>query len=252
MHDHLEMLSAWCGSAGGGGGLLLAMLTAGLVGSVVHCAPMCGPFVLAQVSDRLARVPAARLCERQRVAAGMLLPYHAGRLTTYAALGAAAAGSGEAIARLPMMGWLPGALLLTGAALFIAQAVRRLAPRWHPFAGLAPRGGAAGPAAGAIASLVRRIDRTRPVGGFYLGVVLGFLPCGFLYAALAVASAAGGPARGALAMAAFGLGTVPGLAVIGIAGHAAGRSWARLVAAAGPPLLLFNATVLLALAWQRF
>ena len=41
-------------------------------------------------------------------------------------------------------------------------------------------------------------------------------PCGFLYAALAAAAAAGNPALGALRMLAFGLGTTPALVAVGI------------------------------------
>jgi len=61
-------------------------------GSVMYCARICGPLVLGQVSDGLARVPAALLCERQRPGRALLVPYYAGRLTTYAVLAAPAAG----------------------------------------------------------------------------------------------------------------------------------------------------------------
>jgi sulfite exporter TauE/SafE len=52
-------------------------------------------------------------------------------------------------------------------------------------------------------------------------------------------------------MLAFGLGTVPSLMVVGIAGHAAGRTWQRGVAVVGPILMALNAMLLLAVAWQR-
>ena len=48
------------------------------------------------------------------------------------------------------------------------------------------------------------------------GVVNGLLPCGLVYAALAVPVAVGHPAWGALAMVAFGIGTVPTLSVIAL------------------------------------
>jgi len=48
------------------------------------------------------------------------------------------------------------------------------------------------------------------------GVVNGLLPCGLVYAALAVSVAVGHPAWGALAMVAFGFGTVPTLSVIAL------------------------------------
>jgi uncharacterized protein len=56
---------------------------------------------------------------------------------------------------------------------------------------------------------------------------------------------------GAAAMVAFGLGTVPVLMVIGVAGHAVGRRWNRSVTVAAPVLMVLNAALLLVLAWQR-
>jgi sulfite exporter TauE/SafE len=47
------------------------------------------------------------------------------------------------------------------------------------------------------------------------GAVWGWLPCGLVYGALALAAASGDPLRGALGMAAFGLGTLPWLLAAG-------------------------------------
>ena len=48
-------------------------------------------------------------------------------------------------------------------------------------------------------------------------------------------------------MLAFGLGTVPGLVVVGIAGHAAGRTFSRGVGFAAPLIMLGNAVLLAAM-----
>ena len=53
-------------------------------------------------------------------------------------------------------------------------------------------------------------------------------------------------------MLAFGLGTVPALVAVGIAGQAAGRRWQRGVAAAAPAVMLLNAALLAALALRGF
>lgn len=226
------MLASLCGTVPWSGGLLFGLFLAGVAGSTMHCVPMCGGFVLSQVADRMARLPAARLCEWRRVGRGALLPYHLGRLTTYAALGAF---GGALSGHLPWFSLTSAALLLLGAALFLAHAARIL-----PGLDRAP------------VQWTRAVSRLaqRSGGGYPLGVVLGFLPCGFLYAALAGAAAAGNPFIGALAMLAFGLGTAPALVVVGIAGHAAGQRWRRGVAAAAPLALLFNAALLTALAVQ--
>ena len=53
-------------------------------------------------------------------------------------------------------------------------------------------------------------------------------------------------------MLAFGLGTVPALVAVGIAGQAAGRHWQRGVTAAAPAVMLLNAALLTALALRGF
>ena len=53
--------------------------------------------------------------------------------------------------------------------------------------------------------------------GFAAGLAWGWLPCGLVYGALLAAVFAGGAAQGALAMAAFGAGTLPWLLAAGVA-----------------------------------
>ncbi len=239
---------ALCTPAAARGGLLLGLLVAGAAGGTMHCGPMCGGFVLGQVADRMARLPAAALCERRRIGAALLLPYHLGRLTTYAALGAAVAATTSVLGRAPWFGGLSAALLGLAALLFLTEALRRLTP------GLARALPAPGPAPAVwrrgLARLTARIDRSRAGGGYLLGVALGFLPCGFLYSALTAAAASGSPLLGAAAMACFALGTVPALVLVGLAGQAAGRRFQHGVVAFAPVVLGGNAALLLVLAWH--
>src|SRR6201987_3183637 len=92
-------------------GLLLGLFAAGAAGSVIHCGPMCGVFVLGQMSERMARLPPEGLCERQRFGNGLLLPYHLGRLSTYAGLGALAAASAATLGQFAWFGRLSAGLL---------------------------------------------------------------------------------------------------------------------------------------------
>jgi len=231
------MFEALCGVGPLSAGLILGLFLAGLAGSPMHCGPMCGGFVLGQVADRVARLPVARLSECRRLQAGALLPYHLGRLTTYAGLGALAASGGAVLARLPWLGFVPAALLLLAAALFVTQALRRLLPaatRHLPMLDAAP------PAWGRfVARGARRVG-----SGYPLGVALGFLPCGFLYGALAAAASTGDPWLGAAGMLAFGCGTVPALVAVGVAGQVARRRWQRGVTVAAPAVMLLNAALL--------
>jgi sulfite exporter TauE/SafE len=55
-----------------------------------------------------------------------------------------------------------------------------------------------------------------PAQALPLGLLWGWLPCGLVYSALTTALATGSAIRGALAMLAFGLGTLPNLLLAGL------------------------------------
>jgi hypothetical protein len=221
-------------------GVALTLLAAGLVGGFAHCGPMCGPFVLMQLGDRAGDTLVLR-----RAVPGLLPSYHLGRIATYVLLGAVAGGIGAAFTGIAAFHWTLSAILGLAAFSFLTQALKgatRIAPGFL--------GAAIGVQLGGFIARAARPFLTRPgqgafaLRGFFLGIILGFLPCGFLYAAVATAAATGSAGAGAVAMAAFGLGTVPALAAVGIAGAGLARRWQRLAAAALPPIFLLNAITL--------
>ena len=220
-------------------GLPAALLLAGLAGSLVHCVGMCGPFVLGQVMAS-AESPGERpYGEWQRLTGALLVPYHLGRFTTYTGLGAVAGGVTAVFASLEVFGWLSAILLIAAAGLLAAQAL-----------GMAIN--AASPATNLVARLAGPLSVSRtPVARYGLGVVLGFLPCGLLYGALAAAAGTGSVVSGAIAMACFALGTVPALIAVGWGGLIMRRQLRTVAKWISPPLLAGNALVMLALASQR-
>lgn len=230
------------------GGLLTSLFLAGLIGSASHCVGMCGPFVLAQTVARLEAVPVAQMREWHRLTGAALIPYHAGRMTTYVLLGALASAFLGQVQVFSGLHWLSAALLAIAAVLFAGYALQRLWPALLPRRARPPvvGDGKASPLLG------RRLNRlvqplfARPIGwrGYGLGVVLGFLPCGLLWAALAAASAAGDPLTGALAMAAFTAGTLPALLMVALAGHVAGDRFRSAAYRLAPILMLVNAAAL--------
>lgn len=228
----------------GGLALLAAMLLAGLVGGGTHCIGMCGPFVLAQTTARLESVPASQMSEFHRLSGAALIPYHLGRATTYIVLGALAGAAGQTVRSIPGLDWIAAGWLFLAAAIFLAYAIFG--------SGLFRGAGAKESRWGRLLGNLARPMFARPTGmrGYTLGMMLGFLPCGLLYAALAVAAGSGGPAGGAAAMAAFVLGTVPGLIATGFAGHLAAGRWRRLATVAAPILMSVNAVMLGLIAWR--
>jgi sulfite exporter TauE/SafE len=208
--------------------LILALFMAGLVGSAGHCAGMCGPFVLAQVGARGGM---------QRLAGAALLPYHLGRATTYIALGMLIAAPIGLLSRLDSLRWIPAAMLVAAAGLFLTQALQG----WNVIGTRAP----------AFLQHARGLF-ARPWGarGYALGVVLGFLPCGLLYSALGAAAATADPIGAGAGMLGFVLGTVPMLVAIGLLGQGATAHWRDLARKAMPAIAAVNAVVLLAMAWR--
>jgi hypothetical protein len=176
-----------------------AALLAGLIGSP-HCVGMCGSFALA-CGGRVSHTAA----------------WHAGKILTYASLGALAGLLGDVI---PGPSWVATAV---SAALVVWFAAG--------LAGLTPE-----PAL-RIPGLTRLATRAAARGDlgsrFLFGMANGLLPCGLVYAALGISVASGDVATGAAAMAAFGLGTVPALAAfaLGVRRLAAERPWTRRVLA---------------------
>jgi len=238
METVLHALAA-CRDLLGGGIVALpaSLFLFGVLASPLHCGGMCGPFVLGQVAaDARATAGAG---EWRRLAGAALLPYHAGRLVTYAGLGALAGALAQPLDRWAEGALASAALLFLGAILMLAQAL-----------GLALPGASAG--AGPLARLARPFATARTSGHrLALGLLLGFLPCGLVYAALAVAAGSGSATGGAVVMAAFGAGTVPALVAVGWGGALLGRRWrdgARRIAA---PLIAANALIVLALAAAR-
>ena len=129
-------------------------------------------------------------------AADAPVAYHLGRLTTYLTLGAAAGAVGAAVPGPP---WVSAAVSLIVLAVFCLH-LAGLTPPLHK-------------GSGRIVDLGRRLIRQPGAASRWaLGAVTALLPCGLLWAALAMAVGTGHPGRGLLAMAAFWLGTVPLLA----------------------------------------
>ena len=183
-----------------GAGLLM-----GLLGSL-HCLGMCGPLALA--------LPAAP-GSRARFVAGRIL-YNLGRTATYALLGVAFGLFGRVFA---LAGWQRGLSIAAGVLMLLAAIGYRTA------AGAAVAGGFARALGGLKRALSALLQRRTAGALLLIGLLNGLLPCGLVYAALAGAAATGGPLGGALFMAAFGLGTIPAMLAVSLAGRLITAPW---------------------------
>lgn len=193
--------------------VVLAGAAIGFLGSL-HCVGMCGGIAGAFSAAAPRRGGGSDAVLRS-------LAYNAGRIGSYATAGALAGGLGGALAGL---GGPNGTLALRGLAALLIIAAGLYVGGWSTFV---TRIEALGSALWRrLAPLTRRLG---PIGSvpaaFALGALWGWLPCGLVYSALAVAAASGSSGDGALVMAGFGAGTLPAMLTVGLA---AGRGSAFL------------------------
>ena len=140
------------------------------------------------------------------------LPYNAGRITTYAVLGAIFGGAGGAA--LAASDWLS-----VQRALYVAANVFLLV---LALAIVSDGKGMAWPQRVGAALFARMLPAVRPLlarddglSRYALGTIWGLVPCGLVYSVLPIALFAGGAVQGGTVMLAFGLGTLPNLLAAG-------------------------------------
>ena len=198
--------------------LAFSAFVIGLLGGV-HCAAMCGGIVGAlNLSVRRPMLAGAGGAAVHAPAIGAQLPIHlaysAGRIGSYGMAGALAGAVGGTASLLETV--LPVQIALA----FVANAVVVLLGLYLAGAGtLVGRLEALGGALWRqVAPLGRRfLPADTPAKALGAGAVWGWLPCGLVYSALALALVSGGPTQGATVMLAFGLGTAPNLLAAGLA-----------------------------------
>ena len=208
------------------------MFMLGLVSSL-HCVQMCGPIVLSYsvaVSELKKDASAVPVLMRNHLA------YNAGRILTYSALGAIAGVAGGTLGLLGRLAGFGHILAIVAGALMIVVGISML--------GVIPSD-LLGSSLFRIPSLfLRRIAKLLSAPGsgnrFLLGLALGFLPCGLIYAALLKAMATGSAFAGAATMLAFGFGTAGALLVLGMFSSAIRmriNRWGSQLAAASVTLM---------------
>ena len=183
--------------------LFAAMFVAGLA-SGVHCVAMCGGIAAAFDMKKVIPIKDEAVWPRR-------IAFNLGRISTYSVAGAMAGTFGAAAyasGALPAQQTLQVAssLMLVAVGIYLAGAGRVLSrlealglPLWRRLQPLA----------------ARLLPARTSLQSYGAGIVWGWLPCAMVYAALIAAAASGSAMRGALGMAAFGLGTLPFLLAAG-------------------------------------
>lgn len=195
-----------------GPSLLLWALGVGVLQGFVHCAGMCGPFVLAFSVSVAGTSPSPDVWH---IIWRAHIPHNAGRIAAFTVLGMVFGLLGSLVDVVSRPTGLTAAAAMACGGLMLVWAVDEWKSgragawieRWSllrvPFVGRRLR---------AV------MDRRTPVGAFAAGALLGLHPCGLLFAMLLGAAATGSWMMGGLTLLAFGVGTAPSLMTVALAG----------------------------------
>jgi sulfite exporter TauE/SafE len=203
--------------------------TLGLLGSF-HCIGMCGPIALS--------IPGENRSKGAMLFRGIL--YNSGRIFTYAFLGFGLGilGMGATVAGYQnILSILLGALIVIFAIFPHVKLPGTFRDTYGKFQSMITS---------SIASLFK--ERTSS-SSFLIGLLNGFLPCGFVVTALAVALVTETAMHSSIYMALFGLGTLPVMLLMNMApGFISQKTRAKL----RPFSMYFAVIIGLLLIWRGF
>ncbi len=180
--------------------LIAVIFLASLLGSL-HCVGMCGAFMAVVVGDRASSRMATQI------------GYHGGRLVTYVTLGAIAGLLGRAVDIAGMMaGIQPIAMLLSATVIVVFGIIS-----WMRLKGIQLSALKAPAFLSRLASPGYKYAMTRPpvTRAVIVGLLTTLLPCGWLWTFLVTAGGTAHPAKAALVMSVFWLGTLPAMVTLG-------------------------------------
>lgn len=175
-------------------------LILGLMGSF-HCVGMCGPIAIA--------LPLNNSTWLTRISGSLM--YNSGRTLTYAFMGVIFGLIGMGLKMSGLQQWVS---ILMGILMILSVLVPALFKKSRFYENTVNR------FTQFLKGHFHRLFMIRSYASLFLiGILNGFLPCGLVYIAIAGALAAADIVRGTFFMVLFGLGTIPMLFVLNIAGN---------------------------------
>lgn len=179
---------------------ILPGLLLGLGGSL-HCAGMCGPIALA--------LPLKGNNFFKKTFGGVL--YNLGRTITYAVMGAFFGLFGEGLELIGFQKWVS---IVMGALMVISVFFPKLFKNQYTL------NKSMFSFVGKLKNYFKNLLNVKTYSGLLLiGLVNGLIPCGLVYVALAGAIGTGSSVNGIIFMTLFGLGTIPMMLGISLAGN---------------------------------
>ncbi len=206
--------------------ILLSLFSLGLFGGFSHCGFMCGPFVLMQVNSNLKNLKIENITYLKKLKGLALIPYHLGRITTYSILGFICAFVGNNIRNNNNLNLISAIILFIGALLvfnlilknfqinLFSKIFKKLVnfSKLNPFKNHFCKKYSKKDLYQKINLFFKKLfQNPRGLKGYFLGIILGFIPCGLLYSALIITATLDNYFLAFLAMLIFGLATIPAL-----------------------------------------
>lgn len=219
--------------------LIFSLISMGFFGGFTHCVGMCSPFVFSQINNRLSNIKIEQYNLLNKIRNFALISYHLGRITTYGLIGLLISiiGSGfshniffKIIAStflfIASISFLKGCFagskklinfkfsafckikFLINKFLFIEFLKSFFRKQINIFSFKI------------IAKIIGKLI-VNPTGfkGYFLGLLLGFIPCGLLYSAFIMVAVIDKPIIAMTGMLLFGISTIPALLISGIGGY---------------------------------
>lgn len=203
---------------------------------------MCGPFVVSQTGS-------SACCNKSdfkfsKLSGAALFPYHFGRITTYTLLGVVATMATSVLNSYSFFKYLSAGLLILAALVFITSGLKNMGISFSNNLNAQ---------SGPVSKLISRYSKyfsgnitNRKT--YLLGMLLGLIPCGLVYAALLAVSSTASVTSAILGMLAFGLGTMPALMIVGLGSKVLLGKWNRKAKPITQAVMFVNGFVLLLMA----
>lgn len=205
--------------------IIISLFNLGFFGGFTHCIGMCGPFVVSQVTNRMQKIDIRDYTMMQKLKNQAILPYHFGRVFTYSLLGLISGLISEKINNISFFNYIAATLMIFAAIAFLNYLVDEKIskiifkkinlPKIFYCNCLKKVTNYILPK-----NLISNLFKN-PTGfrGFLLGVMLGFIPCGMIYTALALSLTTSSSFFSMIGMFIFAISTIPALFVAGSASY---------------------------------
>jgi len=204
---------------------------------------MCGPFVVSQANN------SSGCCQKSgfklsKLSGATLLPYHFGRITTYIILGVLAAIATSFLGSYPFFKFVSAILLFLAAMVFVFSGLKGMGINFSANINFQNN---------LFSKYIAKLgtyfsDNTSALKTYLLGMLLGLIPCGLVYAALLAVSSTASITAAVLGMTAFGLGTIPALFLVSFGSKILFGKWNKKAKPFTQTIMFINAFVLLFMA----